>query len=267
VLIYKKRLIITGCLTMTQDVNEQSDNDPLTEQLRVLVVEDEKVMRDLMALTLVRLGFAVTAVSEGPTALGLLEGTHFDLVMLDVVLPGMDGFDVLTELRIFSTVPVIMLTSLSRPEDIVRGFELGADNYITKPFNFKEVEARIMALVRRATHLLGGNAFEVAEYGDLRLLRSERAAMIGDRRIELTPNEYVLLRHLALRGDRPVSKEELLQDVWGYEGKDNANLVELAIRRLRTKLEENPTQPQRLVTVRGVGYKLVVKQGQVTGDR
>lgn len=251
---------------MTQDENEPGVDDPLARQLHVLVVEDEKVMRNLMELMLVRLGFAVTAVPDGPTALRLLEETHFDLVMLDVVLPGRDGFDVLTELRAFSTVPVIMLTALNRPADIVRGFELGADNYITKPFNFKAVEARILALARRATHLPGGSAFEVAKYGDLRLLHSERAAIVGDRRIELTPNEYVLLRYLALRSDRPVSKEKLLQDVWGYEGKDNANLVELAIRRLRTKLEEKPTQPQRLVTVRGVGYKLVVRQEPVTGD-
>jgi DNA-binding response OmpR family regulator len=250
---------------MTPDETPLGVNDFSLEKLRVLVIEDEKVMRDLLGLTLVRLGFDVTMVAEGPAALNLLEDTHFDLVVLDVVLPGIDGFEVLCELRSFSAVPVIMLISLNRPEDIVHGFELGADNYITKPFNFKEVEARILALVRRTTHLLDGSAFEVAEYGDLRLLRSERVVMIGERRIELTPNEYALLRYLALRGDRPVSKEELLQDVWGYAEKDNANLVELAIRRLRTKLEADPTRPQRLVTVRGVGYKLVVNPEDAGG--
>lgn len=243
---------------MAPDEGRGGVHDPMLDRLHVLVVDDEKVMRELMALTLERLGYAVTAVGDGPSALALLEETHFDLVVLDIVLPGMDGLEVLNELRTFCAVPVVMLTSLNRPEDIVRGFEAGADNYITKPFNFKEVEARIKAILRRATHLLDGDSFEVAEYGDLRLLREERAAVVGDRRIELTPNEFALLRYLALRSDRPVSKEELLQEVWGYGEKDNANLVELAIRRLRTKLEADPTRPQRLVTVRGVGYKLVL---------
>jgi DNA-binding response OmpR family regulator len=227
------------------------------DQLRVLVVDDERLMRDLMALSLQRLGYAVVAVADGATALDLLEHEYFDLVMLDVVMPQMDGFTLLRELRSFSDVPVVMLTAMNRQEDVVRGFELGADNYIAKPFNFREVEARIGAVLRRVTHLLGGVAFEVTTYGDLYIYNSQQRAEVAGRLIELTPIEFALLQYLTKRGERPTSKEELLQEVWGYSGSDNLNLVELAIRRLRTKIERDPSQPQRIVTVRGFGYKFI----------
>ena len=175
-------------------------------------------------------------------------------------MPDIDGFTVCKELRQFSDVPVVMLTALNRPDDIVRGLEIGADNYITKPFNFKEVEARIRAILRRTTHQSGGDAFDVAEFGDLRLFNSTHTATVAGRPLELTPTEFAALRYLAVRADRPVSKEALLQEVWGYEDVGSTNLVELAIRRLRTKLEEDPSNPVRLVTVRGVGYKFVVNR-------
>jgi DNA-binding response OmpR family regulator len=226
-----------------------------TSKLRILVVDDEKLMRDLMSMSLTRLHYAVEAVADGPTALRLLDTEHFDLVMLDVVMADLDGFELLAELRTFSDVPVVMLTAMNRPEDIVRGFELGADNYITKPFNFREVEARIRAVLRRATHILDGTSFDVAEFGDLRLYNVGQRAEIAGRPVDLSPNEFMLLRYLALRAERPVSKEELLQEVWGYDESDSTNIVELAIRRLRTKIENDPAQPKRLVTVRGLGYK------------
>jgi two-component system, OmpR family, response regulator RpaB len=226
-------------------------------EIRILVVDDERLMRDLMALSLRRLGYCVEAVADGPSALFLLNNQYFDLVMLDVVMAGMDGFTMLTELRGFSDVPVIMLTAMNRLEDIVRGFELGADNYSPKPFNFKEVEARIHAVLRRATHLLGGTAFDVATYGDLHLYHADQRVVVQGRPVDLTPTEFALLHYLAIRGERPTSKEELLQSVWGYSDSDNLNLVELAVRRLRTKIEVDPGQPARVVTVRGVGYKFV----------
>ena len=163
----------------------------------------------------------------------------------------------LGELRAFSDVPVVMLTAMNRQEDVVRGFELGADNYIVKPFNFKEVEARIQAVLRRATHLLGGAAFDVVTYGDLLIYHTQQRVEVAGAAVELTPTEFALLQYLAKRGERPTSKEELLQEVWGYSDNDNLNLVELAIRRLRTKIERDPSQPERIVTVRGVGYKFV----------
>ena len=227
---------------------------------RVLVVDDEKVMRDLLEMSMARLGYAVTAVADGLIALDLLRTNKYELVMLDVLMPGLDGFGVCAELRRFSDVPVVMLTALNRPDDIVRGLELGADNYITKPFNFKEVEARIRAILRRSTHQSGGDAFDVVEFGDLRLFNESHDATVAGRNVELTPTEFSVLRYLALRAERPVSKEVLLQEVWGYSDVASTNLVELAIRRLRTKVEVDPANPVRLVTVRGIGYKFVVNR-------
>lgn len=229
--------------------------------LRILVVDDEQLMRDLMVMSLHRLGYAVVALDNGPAALALLEREYFDLVMLDVVMPQMDGFTLLVKLRTFSDVPVVMLTAMNRQEDIVRGFELGADNYIAKPFNFKEVEARIHAVLRRAIHLLDGASFDVATYGDLYIYNTQQRVEVAGRTVELTPTEFALLQYLARRGERPTSKEELLKEVWGYSDSDNINLVELAIRRLRTKIEQDPSQPLRIVTVRGVGYKFVTHAG------
>lgn len=232
--------------------------------VRILVVDDERLMRELMAMSLRRLGYSVEAVADGRTALALLENEYFDLVMLDVVMPEMDGFTLLTELRSFSDVPVIMLTAMNRQEDVVRGFELGADNYIVKPFNFKEVEARIQAVLRRAIHLLGGAAFNVATYGDLHIYNVEHRAKLAGQPLNLTPTEFALLAFLAKRGERPTTKEELLQEVWGYSGTDNLNLVELAVRRLRTKIEADPSHPTRVLTVRGIGYKYVAQPDRTT---
>lgn len=228
--------------------------------VRILVVEDDKIMRDLMAMSLRRVGYAVESTADGAVALDWIEREYFDLVMLDVILPDTDGFTLLKEIRSFTDVPVVMLTSMNRSEDIVRGFELGADNYITKPFNFREVEARVNAVLRRALHVLDGDSFGVVEFGDLRLFNDQQQGEIAGQPVELTPNEFTLLRYLALHADRPVSKEELLHEVWGYEAQDNANVVELAVRRLRTKIEEDPSRPERIQTVRGVGYRYVSKE-------
>lgn len=230
---------------------------------RILVVDDERLLRELMTLSLQRLGYAVQAADDGPTALTLLQHEHFDLVLLDVVMPQMDGFTVLSELRGFSDVPVVMLTAMNRHEDIVRGFELGADNYISKPFHFKEVEARIQAMLRRAKHVQGGAAFGVVTYGDVSLYHERQTAEVAGQPVELTPTEFALLHYLAKRGERPTSKQELLQAVWGYNDTENLNLVELAVRRLRTKIEINPSHPMRVVTVRGAGYKFVTHMDEL----
>lgn len=249
------------------DVNPHAPDAAADDPIRILMADDERVMRDLMTLSLRRLGYEVVAVEDGATALALAEREYFDLVMLDVVMPQMDGFAVLHKLRTFSDVPVVMLTAMSRQEDVVRGFELGADNYIGKPFNFREVEARIQAVLRRATHLLGGAAFDVATYGDLYIYNAQQRVEVAGAPVDLTPTEFALLQYLAKRGEHPTRKEELLQAVWGYSDSDNLNLVELAIRRLRTKIERDPSRPERIVTVRGVGYKFVMHAAgdEVTG--
>lgn len=233
----------------------KSMDAPTDGRSHVLVADDEKSMRDIMTLSLQRLGYDVTTVDNGIDAVDIVHRRKFDLVMLDVMMPGKDGFAVCRELRDFTDVPIFMLTALNRPEDIVRGLELGADNYITKPFNFKELEARIRATLRRIEHRNTGVAFDVAEYGDLKLFNSTLSASVAGRMVDLTPTEFSLLRYLANHADRPVSKEELLQEVWGYSDASSQNLVELAARRLRTKVEEDPSAPTRLITVRGVGYR------------
>jgi len=248
--------------------NLQDDDDRFTTgnpissrgKVHVLVVDDEKMIRSLLKMSLQRMGYEVTTADDGAEALDLFQSQQFDLVMLDILMPKVDGFTVCSELRRVSDVPIVMLTALNRPDDIVRGLELGADNYITKPFTFKEVEARIRAILRRTTNKIEAEPVQVLEHGDVRLDGGMRAVTVSGNLVELTRTEYQLLHYLMSHVDMPVSKEDLLERVWGYEAADtNSNIVELAIRRLRKKLEEDASQPSRLVTVRGVGYKFSPK--------
>jgi DNA-binding response OmpR family regulator len=229
-----------------------------SRKVHVLVVDDEKMIRSLLKMSLQRMGYEVTPAENGEEALALFRSGSFDLVLLDILMPDVDGFTVCSEIRRESGVPIIMLTALNRPDDIVRGLELGADNYITKPFTFKEVEARIRAILRRTTNKVEPTHDQVVEHGDVRLDSGMRAAIVAGNLVELTRIEYQLLFYLMSHVDQPVSKEVLLDQVWGYEAAEtNSNIVELAIRRLRKKLEEDPSEPVRLLTVRGVGYKFV----------
>jgi DNA-binding response OmpR family regulator len=230
----------------------------LTDPIQVLVVDDEKMIRNLLKISLQKMGYEVTAAADGVEALQRFETGSFHLVLLDILMPGIDGFGVCAELRKQSDVPIVMLTALNRPDDVVRALELGADNYITKPFTFKEVEARIRAILRRTAVRSDSQSFQVLVEGDVKLDSGLRAATVGGQLVELTRTEYQLLLYLMTNIERAVSKEELLQDVWGYEASDtNSNIVELAIRRLRKKIEENPSNPRRLATIRGVGYRFI----------
>jgi DNA-binding response OmpR family regulator len=218
------------------------------------------MIRSLLKMSLQRMGYEVTTADDGAEALDLFQAQSFDLILLDILMPNVDGFTVCSEVRRASDVPIVMLTALNRPDDIVRGLELGADNYITKPFTFKEVEARIRAILRRTTNKIEAEPVQVLEHGDVRLDGGMRAATVSGNLVELTRTEYQLLHYLMSHVDLPVSKEDLLERVWGYEAADtNSNIVELAIRRLRKKLEEDASQPNRLITVRGVGYKFTPK--------
>jgi DNA-binding response OmpR family regulator len=242
--------------------NRNPADNPISSRgkVHVLVVDDEKMIRSLLKMSLQRMGYEVTTADDGAEALELFQTQSFDLILLDILMPNVDGFTVCSELRRVSDVPIVMLTALNRPDDIVRGLELGADNYITKPFTFKEVEARIRAILRRTTNKIEAEPVQVLEHGDVRLDGGMRAATVGGNLVELTRTEYQLLHYLMSHVDLPVSKEDLLERVWGYEAADtNSNIVELAIRRLRKKLEDDASQPSRLVTVRGVGYKFSPK--------
>ncbi len=252
--MYARPAPIQASLNNIDTLTADSSNDP--EMISVLFVDDEKVIRNLLQMSLQRMGYQVVVASDGAEALTLFADYHYDLVLLDILMPGMDGFEVCSEMRKLSGVPIVMLTALNRPEDIVMGLELGADTYITKPFTFKEVEARIRAILRRATGKTESEFVQVLEHGDVKLDSDLRAATVAGNLVELTRTEYRLLHSLMSNAERPLSKDRLLETVWGYEASDtNSNIVELAIRRLRKKVEDNPSQPERLVTVRGVGYK------------
>lgn len=224
--------------------------------IRVLVADDQDMMRELLSMSLQRMGYTVMTARNGKEAFELFQTHPFDLLLLDVVMPEMTGFEVCAAVRQFSDVPVIMLTALSRPDDIVTGLEQGADNYITKPFSFKEVEAKIQAIVRRAFFPSELTTYSILEEGDLWLNTETQEVKLNKQPVELTPIEFGLLHRLTLHANEPVSKEELLEKVWPDDASDNLNIVELAVRRLRAKIEEDVTRPQRIVTVRGFGYRL-----------
>ena len=232
------------------------------QPIRVLVADDQDMMRELLSMSLQRMGYSVGTARNGKEALELFQNSPFDLLLLDVVMPEMTGFEVCTAVRQFSDIPIIMLTALSRPEDIVKGLECGADNYITKPFSFKEVEAKIQAIVRRAFFPSELTAFSILEEGDLWLNTETQEVKLDGVSLDLTPIEFGLLHRLILHANQPVSKNELLEKVWPEDASNNLNIVELAVRRLRTKIEVNVAEPQRIITVRGFGYRLNTFEGR-----
>ncbi len=228
---------------------------PIQREIRILVVDDEEPLRDLLRISLQKAGYKVIVARDGREALDVFAHNSVDLVLLDVMMPDMDGFEVCTELRKRSDVPVVMLTALNRPDDIVHGFNLGADDYIAKPFTFREVEARIQAILRRISWINERPEFQIISYNGIVLNDDLHEVRVRAELVHLTPTEYQLLRHLMSMPDRPVSKEDLFQTVWGYDLAGGTNLVEVAVRRLREKIEEDPSQPTYLITVRGAGYK------------
>jgi len=197
----------------------------------------------------------VTLASNGQEALDLFSRYDFSLVLLDVMMPGMDGFATCVELRKRSNVPVVMLTALNRPDDIVHGFGLGADDYITKPFTFREVEARLQAIMRRMSWMESQLDLQVLAFHDIVLNDEIHEVRVRGDIVHLTPIEYQLLRYLMSMPDKPVSKQDLFRNVWGYDMAGGTNLVEVAVRRLREKIEKDASSPEYLLTVRGAGYK------------
>lgn len=225
------------------------------QEVRILVVEEEAPLRELLQVSLQKSGYKVTTTANGMEALRIFEEKQFDLVLLDVMVPELDGFTLCAELRQRSDVPVVMLSALNRPDDIVYGFSVGADDYICKPFTFREIEVRLQAILRRMNWASERVESRVMAFNDIVLDDELHQVKVRDKLVHLTPTEYQLLRHLMGVPDRPVSKNELFQTVWGYDLAGGTNLVEVAVRRLREKIEQNPSDPIYLVTVRGAGYK------------
>jgi DNA-binding response OmpR family regulator len=222
----------------------------------VLVVDDEDALCTLLQISLQRQGYRVVIAHNGREALEVVAGKKVDLVLLDVMMPEMDGFTTCIELRKRTDVPIVLLTALNRPDDIVHGFSLGADDYITKPFTFKEVEVRLQAILRRMNWSQERvTQQQVITVQDVMVNDDVHEVTVRGEVVHLTPIEYQLLRTLMNSPDKPVSKEDLFQSVWGYNMAGGTNLVEVAMRRLREKIELDPSNPVYLLTVRGVGYK------------
>ncbi len=225
--------------------------------VHILVVEDEVAIQKMLQLSLERVGHTITVVGEGRAALTVLRAEPIEMVLLDIMLPDMSGFDVCREIRKISDVPLVMLTSLNQPDDIVKGFDLGADDYVTKPFSLREVQGRIDAILRRVRWIEARPLTEQVTLNAVQLNERDQGVIVRGERVHLTPIEYRLLRYLMRRPDRPVSKEELFREVWGYDLAGGTNLVEVAVRRLRGKIEEEPSDPELVITVHTVGYKFV----------
>mgnify|MGYP006277887805 FL=1 len=224
---------------------------------KILVVDDEKRMVRFIQLNLEQDGFQVVTAYNGEEALDQVRTQLPDLVLLDIMMPDIDGFQVLKKIREVSTVPVIMLTAKGEEDDRVRGLELGADDYITKPFSPRELVSRIKAVLRR-TKTFQEDQEDVIEVDDrLTIDFSRREVWVEGEKVDLRPTEYRLLYHLVKNAGWVNTHEQLLTKVWGFEYQDEPHYVRLYVNYLRKKLEEDPSDPQYILTERGVGYRFV----------
>ncbi len=225
---------------------------------KILIVEDEKAIADIVAFNLSREGFETKTVYDGLD--GLEEGLtgQYDLMLLDVMLPGMDGFQVCKRIRETSAMPIIMLTAREEETDKVLGLELGADDYITKPFSMRELMARIRANLRRAavTESQPTKVGADIRIGELELFLAAHEVRKNGEPLDLTAREYDILAYMGARPDTVVSREELMSKVWGYDYFGDLRTVDVAMRRLREKVEDDPAEPRYLITRRNMGYLL-----------
>jgi DNA-binding response OmpR family regulator len=223
----------------------------------ILAVDDDTLLRRSLAFNLEKAGYRVSTAGSAEDALAKVQIDPPDLVILDIGLPGMDGMDALRRLRQQMSVPVIFLTARRRELDEVLGLELGADDYITKPFDIDILLARIKAVLRRMTNKSESLVSAPIDLGDLVIDRSAHTVTLDGKEVDLAPREFDLLTALAQEVGRVLSVDDLLARVWGAEYMGEPQVVYVHIRWLREKLEQNPQKPKRIITVRGVGYKLV----------
>jgi two-component system, OmpR family, response regulator VicR len=221
--------------------------------LRILVVDDEKTLVKGMKFNLENEGYEVECAYDGAAALELAREGRFDLLILDVMMPEMDGIEACMKIREFSNVPIIMLTAKSEDADKLMGFESGADDYLTKPFNILELKARVRALLRRAAGVQRSQG-SLLTVGKITLNTEERVAIRDGETVDLTAKEYDLIELLMRNPRRVYSRENLMNVVWGYTYAGDYRTVDVHIRRLREKLEENPAEPDHIMTKWGVGY-------------
>ena len=226
-------------------------------QRKILVVDDEERMVRFIRLNLEHDGFLVSEALNGKEALTKLRSESPDLMLLDVMMPGLDGFEVLEMIREVSKIPVLMLTAKGEEDDRIRGLELGADDYITKPFSPREMVSRVKAVLRR-TESSGSSMHGVIEVDDrLKMDFDRREIWLEGEIVKLRPTEYRLLYHLVQNAGWVVTHDQILTKVWGYEYRDEPHYVRLYINYLRKKLEKEPSNPKYILTERGVGYRFV----------
>ena len=223
----------------------------------VLVVEDEPNLLAALKYTLEREGYDALSADNGETGLRLARERSPDIVILDVMLPALDGFEICRLLRRESSVPIIMLTARGEEMDRVVGLELGADDYVTKPFSMRELLARIRNMLRRSASSAGGGgrSAEVVVSGNLAIDLAGHTATLNGEPLDMKPREFALIAHLASNRGRAFTRDQILERLWGHDYIGDSRTVDVHVRWLREKIEPNPSKPSRIVTIRGVGYR------------
>jgi len=239
-----------------------------TKKTTILTADDDPQLLRLVARNLQLEGYDVLTASDGQQALEQIEATLPDLVLLDVMMPKMDGFTVCQRVREFSTVPVIMVTARGQDQDKVRGLDMGADDYLTKPFSVDELLARVRAVLRRTNYTSNENnaARAAVTIGDLRIDFTQHLVAMAGTELILTPTEYRILSYLAQNVGRVVTQDLLLEHVWGSEYVGESHMLQVNVNRLRRKLEVDPTHPRYILTKVGIGYLLATQSNAQTAQ-
>jgi two-component system response regulator MtrA len=242
-------------MRLIRRTSDRAQDDSNTTR-RILVADDDPSIATLIQVTLKDPRYEIVAVKNGLEALKAFESGKFDVVILDVMMPYVDGFEACQRIRERSDVPIVILTSRDGTDDVVHGFELGADDYITKPFKTAELIARVESILRRVEGYKHRVAPPIVRVGDLEIDEPRHRVAVRGQSVNLTPMEFELLYFLAANAGQVFDRETLFREVWGYDYVGETNLVDVCVRRLREKVEVEPSRPRMIVTVRGVGYKL-----------
>ncbi len=228
----------------------------MPKHARILLVEDEPAFVETLRFQLQRAGYDVRVASDGDAALAAVQRAKPDLILLDLILPGLDGMEVCRRIRDTSTTPIIMLTARTGVGDKVTGLEAGADDYVTKPIQTRELLARIKAALRRAQLPPASDTTMIMTIGDLKIDLGRHSVFVGDREVPLRAKEFEFLTYLARNAGQVVTREQIMRRVWGVDDAEDSRTVDVHVRWLREKLERDPSRPKLLQTVRNVGYRL-----------
>lgn len=227
---------------------------------RILIVDDEPRLVRLVKVNLLASGYEVGVAADGIKAIALLEASSYDLLILDIMLPGsFNGFDVCKRIREFSDIPIIILTGLAREQDRIRGFDAGADDYLTKPFSVEELLRRVKAVLRRTCQSENAPKNPIYKYGDLVVNTAQKRVFLRDKEAKLTATEYQILYHLACHAGKVLTHEELLTRVWGSEYRNELHYLRNYISSIRKKIEDDPGHPRYILGKHGIGYQLAAE--------